>query len=238
MPKLNNYDLLFAVRRMPNPLKDLMKKNPGKIVVAGGFIRSVITGEEVQDIDLFTNAPENAPIFANELVANGKNWSLYKTDNAITIRGSRPTLQIIHRWTFPTPESILPSFDFTIAKAAIWFQDGWKSLCDDNYYADLAAKRLVYTNPIRDEAAGGSMLRVLKFYQRGYRIPLDSLSDVIARLVNGVDIEKVYQGRRLNLQETSKVICGLLREVDPLTDPDHTAHLPAATPEVDEIFAI
>ena len=44
-------------------------------------------------------------------------------------------------------------------------------LCNIRFYPDLAARRLVYTSPLRNEDAGGSILRVLKFYQRGYRIP-------------------------------------------------------------------
>ena len=36
----------------------------------------------------------------------------------------------------------------------------------DEFYPDLAARRLVYTAPVRDEEAGGSLLRVRKFIER------------------------------------------------------------------------
>jgi hypothetical protein len=74
--------------------------------------------------------------------------------------------------------------------------------------------------------AGGSILRVLKFYQRGYRIPLDSLGAVIARLMKPVDFDKII-GRTDQEDQLAKVLTGLLREVDPNVDPTHEAHLPA-----------
>jgi hypothetical protein len=98
---------------------------------------------------------------------------------------------------------------------------------------------LVYLQPIRNEDAGGSMLRVLKFYQRGYRIPIDSLGQVISRLMTGVDISRIHTEQKkfdkdseipglvFDEQQLSKVVTGLLREVDPLIDPAHVSHLPA-----------
>jgi hypothetical protein len=82
------------------------------------------------------------------------------------------------------------------------------------------------------------MLRVLKYYQKGYRIPLDCLAKIIARLAAGVDVSQMlrkpdvlderHEGdRRLNEFQFGLMICGLLREVDPNIDPSHIAHLPA-----------
>jgi hypothetical protein len=88
----------------------------------------------------------------------------------------------------------------------------------------LAAKRLVYRSPIRNEDAGGSMLRVLKYYQKGYRIPLNSLGSVIARIVKAIDFEKVDAKNEF---QVGKIVTGLLREVDPDIDPLHIAHLPS-----------
>ncbi len=81
------------------------------------------------------------------------------------------------------------------------------------------------------EDAGGSLLRVLKFYQRGYRIPLDSMGAVLARLCKAVDWDLVKgQGTATSWEEqAAKVLTGLLREVDPNIDPDHIAHLPSTT---------
>jgi hypothetical protein len=163
---------------------------------------------------------------------------IFESDNAYTIYGYTTTPQIVHRWTFPNPREVVPSFDFTIACAAFWWSPEshivpaqWESLCDPNFYSDLAAKRLVYRSPERNEDAGGSMLRVLKFYQRGYRIPLDSMGAVIARLCQGVKWSEIARDAKLNgiseEQQLGDVLSGLLREVDPDLDPSHIAHLPS-----------
>jgi len=168
-----------------------------------------------------------------------KAWAVPKlrfvdTDNAITVLGLRYPIQFIHRWTFDNAEDAMKSFDFTIAMAAVWMgkrkagpagntHDQLYGLCHPEYYQDLAAKRLVYTSPKRIEEVGGSMLRVLKFYQREYRIPLNDLAAVVARLCSAIDTSKVDIHDE---QAVSTIITGLLREVDPVVDPDHLSHLP------------
>lgn len=214
-------DLLWCLRRLPKKVFNLMKEEHDKIMLAGGYIRSCISNEQQTDIDLFCKTKDSAEIYARRLVKEGQR--LISTDNAFTIIGKKPVIQFIHRWVYNNPADILPSFDFTIARAVIWFDgDNWQSLCDGRYYADLAAKRLVYCSPVRIEEVGGSTLRVLKFYQRGYRIPLDSLAGTIARVMTGIDFEKASD------EESWKhIITGLLREVDPDIDMTHISHLPA-----------
>lgn len=239
MSHLSWHDLQWCLRRAPRPVLDLMKEQGPKLMVAGGFIRSCVAGETVNDIDLFAPSRELAEQFARTLAGESR---IHESGNAYTVTNCRVAVQIIHRWTFDDPATMLDSFDFTIAKAAFWWDgENWRSLCDPRFYQDLAAKRLVYTNPQRNEDAGGSLLRVLKFYQRGYRIPLDSLGAVIARLSSGVDDERMNAARSLNPdrvltheQLTAKVITGLLREVDPAIDPSHAAHLPAESDEVQQ----
>jgi len=240
MSTLNPHDLLWCVRRLPKPVVALLKAHPGAVFIAGGYVRSRVTGEHVNDIDLFVSSAEDAKRFALE-VAGGDEKRLHITPNAITIKRISPTVQFIHRWTFAAPSDALASFDFTIAAAALWWDGSrWQSLCDPDYYADLAAKRLIYRKPSRNEDAGGSMLRVLKFYQRGYRIPLDSLGAVVARLVQGVRPGTLPMGRSDGDMEAAwgMVLTGLLREVDPAIDPDHISHLPsvAGVEDVDAEF--
>ncbi len=62
-------------------------------------------------------------------------------------------------------------------------------------------------------------MRILKFYQRGYRIPLESLGRVVSRLISGIDDFEVFVG--LSEEERAKKITTLLREVDPEVNPDH-----------------
>lgn len=185
------------------------------------------------------------------LTDEGADKKIHETDNAFTLRCYKPAIQIIHRWTFPphagsafagTSEdgatAVAASFDFTVCCAVIWWgvdetEGGhplddktiwkWRSYCDPRFYSDLAAKRLIYRRPVRVEDAGGSMLRVLKYYQREYRIPIDSLGAIIARVACAVEKGAYDRGE----EQVAKVITGLLREVDPNVDPNHVAHLPA-----------
>ena len=233
MKQLEHMDLSFAVRRLPNLLKKIMMlpSMSGKVFVSGGFLRSVITNTEINDVDVFTSSKAVAEELANTYLrwAKGNNQFAtnvqYNTPNAITCRyGDNPVVQFIHRWTFDKPEDVIASFDFTICSAVIYYSaDKWYSDCHDNFYSDLAAKRLIYMFPTREEEAGGSLLRILKYYQKGFRIPLDDYAAVIVRMLRGVDWNKVSPRDE---EQLKFVISGLLREVDPVTDPLHEAHLP------------
>ncbi len=238
--ELNHQDINFVLRRLPRKLRELMK-NPawaGKIFVGGGCIRSVIANEEVNDIDLFVPDKNLAAKLARDLVMAQfartmpvdtkqlESWfgsHIYLTANAITLRHFEPTIQIIHRWTFDKPEDVVKSFDFSVCCAAIGYRDSqWQGVACERFYVDLAARRLVYMFPKREEEPGGSMLRVLKYYQKGYRMPLDSLAGVIARISMGVNWDKIGTE-----EQAATILTGLLRAVDPLVDLTHEAHLPA-----------
>lgn len=225
MPTLLLEDLIWCLRRLPKPMRDLMKARPNELFVAGGYVRACIAREEVQDVDFFSPSKDIAAACAMAL-SDGGRFRVIETDNAFTVLTRPFTAQFIHRWTFQTPEAAVDSFDFTIAKAAFWHNRvTWQSTADERFYPDLCAKRLVYTSPTRNEDAGGSMLRVLKFYQRGYRIPLDSLGAVMARMAKALD----YKRPVADVEEfhVAKVFTGMLREVDPAFDPEHLAHLPS-----------
>ncbi len=222
MKELDKKDLSWAVRLLPPDVKILMERWKQEIVLGGGYLRATIANEKINDLDLFTSTATQAKLFA-EILAKQAGRKIHETDNAYSIRLPGGFVQFIHRWTFPRPQNLLESFDFTIACAAIWFESGkWKSLADDDFYSDLAAKRLVYRSPIRNEEAGGSLLRVLKYYQRGYRIPLDSLGAVLARISKGLDVDIGCEE-----SEVAQSYTKLLVTVDPQVDPTHEAHLPS-----------
>jgi hypothetical protein len=251
MRELNRHDLQWILQRTPPDILAAIKHRPGKLFLAGGFIRACIAHEEAQDIDLFVSSKYDAHGIAAQLCAQGTRKgelgarkSVHETENAYTVPRAVFGLpvQVISRWVFATPQECAESFDFTIAKSAIWWEgDGttdakgypggaWKSLCHEDFYADLAAKRLIYVSPVRNEDPGGSMLRVLKFYQRGYRIPLGSLGAVMARMVAAITPDRVDAQMAINPDNTgeqnmSVLLTEQLREVDPALDPSHLAHL-------------
>lgn len=232
--QLNKYDLHWCVRRLPHALRETLKEE--NIVVAGGYIRACILNEPINDVDVFIRSKEEGSRIAMVMVGDDKK-RLITTDNAITIKGMKYPVQFITRWTYDNPQDILKSFDFSICQAAFWWEKHpdiltapeddvpgkWCSTVSESFYQDLAAKRLIYLQPSREEEPGGSMLRVLKYYQKGYRITIDSFAAVMARLANGVNFGgmMVQEEGKLDVPQFHKVIRGLLHEVDPNIDPDN-----------------
>lgn len=211
MDELTKTDLNFILTRLPKDIRTLVKKN--KLIIAGGFIRSTIAGERVSDIDIFGSDAEVLEGVAYKFATERKG-RVHKTENALTLLcPPRIPVQFITRWLFKKPEDVALSFDFTVCRAAVWWHEKqWHSYIDENFYPDLAARRLVYTYPVRNEDAGGSLLRARNFLMRGYTIQALSLSGVIARLVKDIDTDKIDITEE---KAVSRVVCGLLREVDP-----------------------
>jgi hypothetical protein len=221
MIALVSHDLAWCVRRLNNDVRILLQANPRSVFLAGGYIRSCITREPIADVDLFISASADLKKHVGALTGTSDPGDLITyTQNAATIHW-KPRVQIIHRWTFENAQDGIERFDFTIARAAIWF-DGqqWQSACDESYYSDLAAKRIVYCAPQRDEEPGGSLLRLLKFYRRGYTAPLDTIGAILARIANNVDAATEIG--------MAGEFTRLLREVDPAVV-SRSLQLPNAT---------
>lgn len=212
MDTIRPQDLNFILSRTPKDIREMMKES--RVYLAGGFIRATIAGEKPSDIDLFG---QDGGILDNLSVklALDRKGRRYVSDNAITVLAPpRFPVQFITRWLYSNHEDLVKSFDFTICQACIWWNadtEKWGSLISDDFYPDLAARRLVYTYPQREEAAGGSMMRVRKFLTRGYSIQAPSLAGVISRLVGAVRDSDHHDE-----QSRSQIIAGLLHEVDPL----------------------
>jgi len=236
MQTLTPQDLNFVLSRCPRDILKLLKQNPDKLFLAGGFIRSTISGEKVSDIDLFGTGKDDLLRIAKDLTLERKG-RYFCTDNAITVLSPpRFPVQFITRWLFTEPQRLVESFDFTVCQAVIWAEtiaevdteEGkerekkyrFYSLVSDTFYADLAARRLVYTFPKREEEVGGSFMRVIKMVKRGYNVQAPTLAGVMARIMSKVSLDKEM---RLNSSGTmdekwiAQVVTGLLRQVDPLT---------------------
>lgn len=216
MNVLTDSDLRFVVSRIPKDVRAIIITRP--VILAGGFIRGTIAGEKISDVDLFVPDKQVAELCAMEL-ALARKGRMHRTDNALTVLSPpRYPVQFITRWLFSTAEEVSASLDFTVCQAAVWFADKrWQSVCSQEFYPDLAARRLVYTMPKRNEDAGGSMLRVLKYVKRGYSIQAESLAGVITRMTRGVDFAKLSDLAHCDEHEAARMFANILREVDPLT---------------------
>lgn len=228
MNALTKSDLALVASRIPKDVRELLSKD-SRLFIGGGLIRSVIAGEEVHDIDMFGPDITTLKLAAQSLALTRK-VSLHETKNAITlVTMGRLPVQFITRWVFADLEALTSSFDFTVCQAGIRRNEKWESVCSPAFYADLAARRLVYTSPKRDEEAGGSMMRMRKFLARGYNIQALSMASVIARLYHGIDPAKVDLGDEVAV---AVVLTGLLREVDPLLVVDGLELVDEHEPEI------
>lgn len=52
MSTLSKTDMIHITRRIPKHIRKIMQETPG-IVIGGGFIRELIAGGKVSDLDLF-----------------------------------------------------------------------------------------------------------------------------------------------------------------------------------------
>ena len=141
-------DIDRIVARIPSDLiEDVQHK---RLVIAGGFIRSILRGEPINDIDLFKVKFNNFPgITANEDILDEVDHiklvhqeaielskelgvgTFLTTENAVSfeVYGHTETapnedhmkVQYIIKYTSPTVKDLLKKFDFTNSMAAIWW---------------------------------------------------------------------------------------------------------------------
>lgn len=224
MNKLIQEDLRRVMLRLPKDVTEMMKAHD--LMLGGGFIREVVAGMPPNDIDLLGPSEDRLKLAATEFFHKRKKEArVLETKNAIThVAPPRTTVQFITRWTFSEPIPLMKSFDFTVCQAVVYWvpceesEAGgyWDSVISDRFYADLASRRLTYTQPERNEDAGGSMLRMRKFLGRGYHIDADSLAKIMARMTVQMTDHENFDGIRSSEDGQALILRGLLREVDPL----------------------
>src|SRR3546814_18218584 len=97
-------DLRFVAQRMPKAVRELLKKHAGRLFLGGGFIRSVIAGEPVNDLDLFGDAADWLRKVAEGLSAERTGSPITKNGQAITLTTTETiTHQLHNRGQFPLP---------------------------------------------------------------------------------------------------------------------------------------
>lgn len=195
-------DLHAALTALPPNLKQAMEETGQRVFVAGGFLRAIVAREPINDIDVFSEATVDANLFMLKCVQTEK---IHTTPNAFSL-DTKPPIQIIRNWNFATARACIESFDFSICQAAIWYHLGqWNSACSDNFYPDLAARRLRYNDSNRkgESTPVNSAVRLLKFYERGYVTTGDSLARVI-RHVGKVGGDEFLEGQKVAITRSTK----------------------------------
>lgn len=181
--ELRPLDVSTCLSAVPEEVRSVLIEFPQSVVLAGGLIRATVSDEQISDIDLFTSYPEVAKEVELRLRGLGP---ASQRQGVATIYAKPFPIQVIVRQPFEDPAALIGSFDFTICRAALW-SDGqaWRSLSSIFFYLDVAAKRLRYCSPAREEEASSGLLRVLHFYRKGYRIGISSFAQVLARFSDG-----------------------------------------------------
>lgn len=189
-------DLRRIVFALPEEIQTMMRKHPTQVTVAGGFIRALVANEEVHDIDVFVDTESQAKKWADD-----EDLEYEEKDKHLHLEGEEgePEIQIIWRYNYKQPVEVPAGFDYTVCKAAIWFDNGDKNkkpgftgTCHKNFYRDIARKMLVYDCD-RDVERIESFPRLLKYITYGYSIEPHSLAELVAKtcislnLSNGLD---------------------------------------------------
>lgn len=139
--------------------------------VAGGFCRALIAGETPKDIDVWTPARIVAYSAAARLVqGRDGELKLSPSRSAVNILWGGPPVSFVSCRRPESLEECLRSFDFTVCRAGVrWDGETWVGLVSEDFYPDLAGRRLVVVESGLNSPAA-TLQRVCRYIGRGYRI--------------------------------------------------------------------
>lgn len=173
---------------------------PPGAFIAGGALTSAFTNLPIKDTDIYFKT-KDAFIAAVEDAYDNNMWCLAATDRAVTFASHERIIQLMHFDFFETAEAIFDAFDFTVCMAA-YDIDAARFVFHDDFMKHAAQRFLRFHSGTRYPF--GSLIRVLKYQQRGYTIgkgdllriglcchevPLQSWDD-LARAIGGQYGEK------------------------------------------------
>lgn len=140
---------------------------PKGAFVAGGAITSVFTGQPINDVDFYFKTKED---FINAVGAAYEDslWCLAASDRAITF-GQRDgaVIQFMLFDFFPEAKDIFDAFDFTVCMGA-YDIDKEEFVFQEDFFKHAAQRHMSFHAGTRYPF--GSLLRVLKYQDRGYKI--------------------------------------------------------------------
>lgn len=142
------------------------------VVLAGGAITAIFSGNTVNDLDFYLEDPsktEEAKAYLKQFFREPE----YVSDNCITFKRKSTktrrvwTVQLITRFS-GQPADIFDNFDFTITTGAYSFREADFTF-GDRFFPDLAKKRLVYMGNSKYPIC--ALYRTKKYQERGYFLP-------------------------------------------------------------------
>ena len=151
---------------------------PIKYWVAGGAITAAVTGQKINDFDIFTPQPAELRAALKEAIG----YSTFEHEFFANFWVEGKKVQVISRYAPDSPEAIFNTFDFTINCGAY---DGVTFACHDRFWQDIATRRLVINElffPLK------TMERLTKYAGRGYKPCPHGLLRV-AKAINEAEID-------------------------------------------------
>lgn len=156
--------------------KDLKKH---KMIVAGGFITSLFTRTEFNDIDIYGTDNTKTLEFAEKYLQ--KHGIMYHTKKATMFSCDEKPYQIIHYKDFKDSYDIFNSFDFTICSGAYDFQKE-EFILHEDFIKHLASRELFFNEGTDFPLM--SALRLSKYKEKGFSILKSEFVRVIMACMN------------------------------------------------------
>ena len=160
---------------------------PDGTFIAGGCILSIMTGQPVNDVDMYFSSREAVA----EFIQTNDNVYLHSvTDKSISLslqtsKYGTKEFQLIYFDSYKNADEIFSDFDFTVCMCAYSFDDKQFYFHDD-FWKDVAAKKLKFNSGTKFPII--SMLRVNKYQKKGYEISNSELRK-IALAISKLNLE-------------------------------------------------
>lgn len=139
---------------------------PEGAFIAGGALTSAFTNNHINDVDMYFKSEE---LFkqAIEHAYDDTLWCVAATDRAVTFVKDDNVIQLMHFDFFETPSAVFDAFDYTVCMAA-YDVDAKEFVFHEDFMKHAAQRKLSFHSGTRYPY--NSLLRVLKYQQRGYTI--------------------------------------------------------------------
>ena len=139
---------------------------PKGAFIAGGALTSAFTNTVINDVDIYFKDKES---FVNAVLDayDEQLWCVAASDRAVTFVRDDCIIQLMHFDYFPTAEAVFDAFDYTVCMAA-YDIDAEEFIFQEDFMKHAAQRTLQFHSGTRYPY--NSLLRVLKYQERGYTI--------------------------------------------------------------------
>lgn len=149
----NKFDIFYDLFSM---LNENIGKRSYKYWLCGGAITCHLSGNDINDYDLYSNDPKQLIADLSKFCEIGKRHPVAQD---LYFDGKRLQVTVI---TYRDPIEIIKEFDFSICRVAF---DGNTLYCGDSFWEDLKNKTIILGN---NPSPINAYARLLKYISRGF----------------------------------------------------------------------